>query len=49
MSETRQVKPRTEGWTQRKDESGKPLLQFSEVKAMASGLGKVAQQLESEL
>ena len=32
MSEIRQVKPRTEGWTQRKDESGKPLLQFSEVK-----------------
>jgi 23S rRNA (adenine2503-C2)-methyltransferase len=32
VSETRQVKPRTEGWTQRKDESGKPLLQFSEVK-----------------
>ena len=32
MSEIRQVKPRTEGWTQRKDESGKPLLQFNEVK-----------------
>jgi 23S rRNA (adenine2503-C2)-methyltransferase len=32
VSESRQVKPRTEGWTQRKDESGKPLLQFSEVK-----------------
>ncbi len=32
MTEIRQVKPRTEGWTQRKDESGKPLLQFNEVK-----------------
>ena len=32
MSEIRQVKPRTEGWTQRKDESGKPLLQFAEPK-----------------
>ncbi len=32
MSEIRQVKPRTEGWTQRKDETGKPLLQFNEVK-----------------
>jgi 23S rRNA (adenine2503-C2)-methyltransferase len=32
VSETRQVKPRTEGWTQRKDAEGKPLLQFSEVK-----------------
>ena len=28
----KQVRPRTEGWEQRKDESGKPLLQFSEVK-----------------
>ena len=28
----KQVRPRTEGWQQRKDESGKPLLQFSEVK-----------------
>jgi len=26
----RQVTPRTEGWTQKKDESGKPLLQFAE-------------------
>ena len=32
MSEIRQVKPRTEGWTQRKDETGKPLLQFAEPK-----------------
>ena len=32
MTEIRQVKPRTEGWTQRKDASGKPLLQFNEVK-----------------
>ncbi len=32
MSESKQVKPRTEGWTQRKDETGKPLLQFNEVK-----------------
>ncbi|NBU23728.1 MAG: dual-specificity RNA methyltransferase RlmN [Actinobacteria bacterium] len=32
MTEIRQVKPRTEGWTQRKDAEGKPLLQFSEVK-----------------
>ncbi len=32
MTDVRQVKPRTEGWTQRKDESGKPLLQFNEVK-----------------
>jgi 23S rRNA (adenine2503-C2)-methyltransferase len=32
VSEIRQVKPRTEGWTQRKDETGKPLLQFNEVK-----------------
>ena len=32
MSETKQVKPRTEGWTQRKDAEGKPLLQFNEVK-----------------
>jgi len=30
--ELRQVKPKTEGWTQRKDAEGKPLLQFSEVK-----------------
>jgi 23S rRNA (adenine2503-C2)-methyltransferase len=29
---TRQVRPATEGWTQRKDESGKPLLQFAEPK-----------------
>ncbi len=28
----KQVRPRTEGWEQRKDESGKPLLQFAEVK-----------------
>ncbi len=28
----RQVKPKTEGWTQKKDESGKPLLQFAEPK-----------------
>jgi 23S rRNA (adenine2503-C2)-methyltransferase len=28
----RQVTPRTEGWTQKKDESGKPLLQFAEPK-----------------
>lgn len=32
MSDIRQVKPRTEGWTQRKDAEGKPLLQFNEVK-----------------
>jgi 23S rRNA (adenine2503-C2)-methyltransferase len=32
VSESKQVKPRTEGWTQRKDETGKPLLQFNEVK-----------------
>jgi len=32
VSEIRQVKPRTEGWTQRKDETGKPLLQFAEPK-----------------
>jgi 23S rRNA (adenine2503-C2)-methyltransferase len=32
VSETKQVKPRTEGWTQRKDAEGKPLLQFNEVK-----------------
>jgi 23S rRNA (adenine2503-C2)-methyltransferase len=32
VSEIKQVKPRTEGWTQRKDETGKPLLQFAEVK-----------------
>ncbi len=32
MTEIRQVKPRTEGWTQRKDAEGKPLLQFNEVK-----------------
>lgn len=32
MSVEKQVRPRTEGWEQRKDESGKPLLQFSEVK-----------------
>ena len=32
MRESKQVKPRTEGWTQRKDETGKPLLQFNEVK-----------------
>ena len=30
--ENKQVKPRTEGWTQRKDAEGKPLLQFAEVK-----------------
>jgi len=28
----RQVTPRTEGWTQKTDESGKPLLQFAEPK-----------------
>ena len=28
----RQVTPRTEGWTQKKDETGKPLLQFAEPK-----------------
>ena len=28
----KQVRPRTEGWEQRKDERGKPLLQFAEVK-----------------
>jgi 23S rRNA (adenine2503-C2)-methyltransferase len=28
----KQVKPRTEGWTQKLDEKGKPLLQFAEVK-----------------
>ena len=28
----KQVRPRTEGWEQRKDKSGKPLLQFAEVK-----------------
>ena len=32
MGVEKQVRPRTEGWEQRKDESGKPLLQFSEVK-----------------
>jgi 23S rRNA (adenine2503-C2)-methyltransferase len=32
VTEIRQVKPRTEGWTQRKDAEGKPLLQFNEVK-----------------
>jgi 23S rRNA (adenine2503-C2)-methyltransferase len=30
--DNKQVKPRTEGWTQRKDAEGRPLLQFSEVK-----------------
>jgi len=29
---TRQVRPRTEGWTQRKDAEGRPLLQFSSPK-----------------
>lgn len=28
----RQVRPATEGWQQKKDETGKPLLQFAEVK-----------------
>ena len=32
MGVEKQVRPRTEGWEQRKDESGKPLLQFAEVK-----------------
>src|SRR5690606_22143621 len=27
-----QVRPRTEGWTQKKDESGRPLLQFASPK-----------------
>ena len=30
--ENKQVRPKTEGWTQRKDAEGKPLLQFAEVK-----------------
>ncbi|MEY2695836.1 MAG: rRNA ((2503)-C(2))-methyltransferase RlmN, partial [Actinomycetota bacterium] len=30
--ENKQVRPKTEGWTQRKDADGKPLLQFAEVK-----------------
>src|SRR3954452_6621172 len=29
---TSQVRPRTEGWTQKKDESGRPLLQFASPK-----------------
>ncbi|WP_298037499.1 23S rRNA (adenine(2503)-C(2))-methyltransferase RlmN [uncultured Microbacterium sp.] len=29
---TTQVRPRTEGWTQKKDESGRPLLQFASPK-----------------
>ena len=32
MSERMQVRPKTEGWTQRKDVDGKPLLQFAEPK-----------------
>ncbi len=32
MSEPRQVRPATEGWTQQKDATGKPLLQFAEPK-----------------
>jgi 23S rRNA (adenine2503-C2)-methyltransferase len=32
MSERKQIKPTTEGWTQQKDEQGRPLLQFAEPK-----------------
>jgi 23S rRNA (adenine2503-C2)-methyltransferase len=32
MSERKQIKPTTEGWTQQKDEKGRPLLQFAEPK-----------------
>ncbi len=32
MSELRQVRPKTEGWKQKLDESGKPLLMFAEPK-----------------
>jgi 23S rRNA (adenine2503-C2)-methyltransferase len=32
MSERKQIKPTTEGWTQAKDEQGRPLLQFAEPK-----------------
>jgi len=32
MSEIRQVRPATEGWTQKKDAEGKPLLMFAEPK-----------------
>ncbi|MEN9971605.1 MAG: hypothetical protein RL146_906, partial [Actinomycetota bacterium] len=28
MSEVRQVKPATEGWEQKKDASGRPVLEF---------------------
>ena len=32
MTERKQVRPAAEGWTQAKDEAGKPLLQFAEPK-----------------
>jgi len=32
MTERKQIKPTTEGWTQQKDEQGRPLLQFAEPK-----------------
>ncbi len=32
MTEKRQVRPATEGWTQQKDDKGRPLLQFAEPK-----------------
>ena len=32
MTERKQVRPAAEGWTQAKDETGKPLLQFAEPK-----------------
>jgi 23S rRNA (adenine2503-C2)-methyltransferase len=32
MTERKQVKPAAEGWTQQKDEQGRPLLQFAEPK-----------------
>lgn len=32
MTERKQVKPTAEGWTQQKDEQGRPLLQFAEPK-----------------
>ncbi len=32
MTERKQIKPATEGWTQQKDEQGRPLLQFAEPK-----------------
>lgn len=32
MAERKQIKPATEGWTQQKDEQGRPLLQFAEPK-----------------